>query len=332
MRYFFILLFFVNTLLAMSSEQIEKQLSSQARAEVFLQNKIEGGYYKDAEEFFKEAIKKYDQNSELLRWGGELYLQTNRLEEAKKYFVESLALDPSNEICSMKIKQIADQEDAQENKDVGKLIDMLWDKGLDFLMIFLAFLGGEIIGKRYNTCQHDTVHQIAEHYIHRTMLATSSRYRFQYLFKQYFSQKFFSFCFLLKFLIVTVITITLLITWLFIEFHYEITWFLESSLLTLDASAIEKHIYIFFILFFVLTLFIRAFIAYIQFPKEEKVAELVFVENLDRLLNDAAYIKLYEIFIFLFDKKHHIDENEINLLLDKYSQTMSSDFARFYKN
>jgi len=330
MRYLFIFILFTTLLFGLSEQKIQKELSSQARAEVFLQNKIEGGYYKDAEKFFLNAIAKYDKNSEILRWGGELYLQTNRLEDAKKYFVESLALDPSNEICSTKIQQIESQEEAQENKDVGKLLDLLWDKGLDFLMIFLAFLGGEIIGKRYNSCQHDTVNQIAEYYIHRKMLAASTFYRMKFLFQEYLSQKIFSFCFILKFLIVTVITITLLISWLFVEFSYEITWFLESSLLTLDATAIERHIYMFFTLFFVLTLVVRAIIAYIQFPKEEKLYELAFVENLDRLISEAAYIKLHEIFLFVFDSKHNASKDEINKLLDNYSQFMSDDFKKFY--
>lgn len=330
MRYIFLLISLQLLLFALSEQKIQKELSSQTRAEVFLQNKIEGGYYKDAEKFFQSAHKKYDRDSELLRWGGELYLQTNKLDKAKRYFVESLALDPSNEICSTKIEQIEAQEKAQENKDVGKLLSILWDKGLDFLMIFLAFLGGEIIGKRYHSCQHDTVNEIAEYYLHRKMLASNASYRLKFLVSQYLSQKFFSFCFILKFLVITVITMTLLITWLFIEFSYDINIFLESPLLTLNADEIAQHIYVFFTLFFILSLIVRAIITYLQFPKEEKLYELIFVENLDRLINEAAYTKLYEIFLFVFNTNHNVSKKEINTLLESYSQFMAEDFKKFY--
>ena len=330
MRYIFLLISLQVLLFGLSEQKIKKELSSQTRAEVFLQNKIEGGYYQDAEVFFQNAQKKYSKDSELLRWGGELYLQTNNLDKAKRYFVESLALDPSNEICSTKIQQIEAQKKAQENKDVGKLLDILWDKGLDFLMIFLAFLGGEIIGKRYHSCQHDTVNQIAEYYLHRKMLASNTAYRLKFLASQYLSQKFFSFCFILNFLVITVITITLLITWLFIEFTYDINWFLESPLLTLNADEIAQHIYIFFTLFFVLSLIGRAIIGYLQLPREEKLYELIFVENLDRLMNETAYVKLYEIFLFVFNKSPDTsNKKEIEALLDNYSQSNTEDFKKF---
>ena len=76
-------------------------------------------------------------------------------------------------MAKMQQELIQEQEDALENKDVESLLGFIQDKGLDFLMIFLAFLGGEIIAKRYNMCQNSSIYIMANHFIQRKSLTNS---------------------------------------------------------------------------------------------------------------------------------------------------------------
>ena len=129
-----------------------KYLKSEIRAEVKAEKLIDGGYYNEAKDFLKKATSKYSNNASLYAYYGKVFYQLGDLETAKLQFLLSLKIDPTNELSSGFVKLINEQEAASVNENIQNTLDYLSDKGFDFIMIFLAFLGGEVIAKRYSRC------------------------------------------------------------------------------------------------------------------------------------------------------------------------------------
>jgi len=327
MRYFVLLLTLVSILFSLEISKINKELSNEQRAEVFAQNMVEEGYFDDAIEFLEQANKKYKNNAELLRWSGQVYLEKNDLETAKKYFIQVLSIEPTNEIAAMQINLIDKQEEAKANKNIETLLELLSDKGLDFIMIFLAFLGSELLSKRYNICSNTQIYTMADHFIHKKSLSSSIFSRLKLIFNQYTKQKFFSFCFVINLLIITTITLTIMIFWLFVVFHYELTIFLDGQLLTLDADEIEIYFFKTFMMFFFVTIFIRAIMHYNTLARQEIIYEIVFIEELDALMQNGAYQEIYNVMQYLHN--NNISKEVITKLLYKYSANPES-ILKFY--
>jgi len=315
MKVFLLFFFFTIFLFANTDKIFEKQLSSQNRAEIYLENLVFDGEFSKAEKFLVIANKKYPNNANLLCWSGKLYIEKKELELAKNYFLKVLALDPINEIAKLQLELIEEQENIKENKNIEQLLNFIEDKGLDFLMIFLAFLGGELIAKRYNVCKNSSVYIMANHFIKEKLLKNHTKLNI--IIDNYKQLEIFSFCFFINLLIIITIALVLMIIWLFITFHYELSIFIYGDFLTMNAKEIEYNFMIAFVFTFFITLITRMFMQYMELPEESIIYEISFVEELDRLASSGEYVALYKVMQYL--KKHNLKDEIIYDLINKYS-------------
>lgn len=327
MKLLLILLFSVSLLLGATTAKLNKYLSSQDRAEVHLENLFEAGELEEAKSFLVLANKKYKNNADILCWSGKIYADLNDLETAKKYFILSLNVDPTHPIAKIQLELIKEQEAAHENEDMAKVMGFLSDKGLDFLMIFLAFLGGEIIAKRYNACQNKQVYIMAEHFIHKQSLCSSHKNRLKLFLSQYFKQDLFSFCFFINFLVIITISLALMIIWLLVAFYFDFTWLLNEPLSTVEFGTIMLYLYKIFTITLILTIVTRAIMEYINLPKDEMAYDVEFVKELDILYSNFAYTDICDAFNYL--NKSKIGQKDIARLLNNYSQE-SDAILKFY--
>jgi len=143
--------------------------------EAIIQDHIEGGYQKEASLILEDARGLYPSNVDLLVFSGRVAYELSDLTEAKNYYLLALELDPSNEVAAASIENIKVQEEAQENKVVSSALHYIGDKGLDFLMIFLAFLGGELLAKRYLICESTGIIRGVYHYIRMTSTSADAK-------------------------------------------------------------------------------------------------------------------------------------------------------------
>jgi tetratricopeptide (TPR) repeat protein len=185
MKLLLLLALLATSLFSYDLQKAEKSLLSLDRAEVYASRLVQRNELDDATRFIKEARKKYKNSFQLLYWNGELYLEEGKLDLAEKCFRQALVLKKNNKLAKQKIEYIQEQKEAKENSDVADLLAVVNDKGLDFLMIFLAFLGSELIAKRYNTCQNNSIYTIGQNYLRRKQLEA---YRKESFFKRLFSQ------------------------------------------------------------------------------------------------------------------------------------------------
>jgi len=326
MRFFLFFFFFTVLLFANANNIFEKQLSSKNRAETYLENLIFDGEFDKAEKFSIIANKKYPSNANLLCWSGKLYIEKKDLELAKKYFLQVLALDPVNEIAKLQLELIEEQESIKENKNIEQLLSFIEDKGLDFLMVFLAFLGGELIAKRYNVCKNSSVYIMANYFIKEKLLQKHNK--FTIILDNYKQQKIFSFCFFINLLVIITIALVLMIIWLFIAFHYELNIFIYGNFLTMNAKEIEYNFIIVFVFTFFITLIARAIMQYIELPTKNTLYEISFVEELDRLVSEGEYVALYKVMQYL--KKNNLKDADVYDLINKYSN--ESDYILLIYN
>ena len=287
----------ISSLLSYDEEKATKFLSSLGRAEVYVATLVQRNELKEATRFLQEVLKKYKESFELLYWQGELHLENGELDLAESYFRQALVLKKNHELTRKKIEYIQEQKEAKENNSIEELLSLVNDKGLDFLMIFLAFLGGEIIAKRYNICKNNSIHLIALHYINREKLSQSLIARFIFTFKHVIPKKFSVECLTVNFLVLTTISISILVPILFIEFHWGITFILNEPMLTMDSDSVELHVEKMFILFLFISFIGMYIFRTFSLPKESHIYEIEFIEELDGLLERRAYSDIYEVLI-----------------------------------
>lgn len=328
MRVFLLFVLLASSLLSYDDVKATRSLSSLERAEVYVATLVQRNELEDATLFLKEVRKKYKESFELLYWQGQLHLEQGELSLAERYFRQALVLKKNHELTRKKIEYIQEQKEAKENNSIKELLSIINDKGLDFLMIFLAFLGGEIIAKRYNICQNNSIRLIAEHYLHRETLQISYINRLLFTFKHLVPHKFSFQCLIINFLVLTTITISMLIPILFIEFHWGITLILSEPMLTMDADAIELHVAIVF-----LTLFFISFIGVYIFrslnlPIKSHIYEIEFVEELDALLEKKEYSDIYEFLEYVRTVENSI---EVQKLIHRYSND-AQRLCKYFKN
>jgi len=327
MRHLFLLFFSFSLLFSWNQAKVDKSLTSLDRSQIYAQNLIKKGWFDDADKFLLLARKKYINDFELLYWSGELYLEKGKLDKSEKYFRQALTLNPNHENSKDKIELISEQNSAKENKDVGTILDILSDKGLDFIMIFLAFLGSEIIAKRYNDCQNGAVYISANHYIHRYKLMKGTLERLLYI-REHFVPKSFSFiCGFIHTLIVITVAISILIPFLFLEFQFGLTWVLSESLLTMDIIAIESHVFVWFLITFSFTVFYIQWSSFKNLTKQPQEYAIALIEELDALFENNAYRDIVKVLVHLKDNK--IKKDEVSELLSKYSANEVS-ILKFY--
>jgi tetratricopeptide (TPR) repeat protein len=302
-KLFFILLSLFSFLVADGVSN--KALSSEVRTEVYAQNLLDGGYDKKADDFLIQALDSYPGNVTLLMFRGTALFNLKYLENAKKYFMLVLEKDPTNEQASNFISLIEHQEKAKKNKAVGNLIEYLNDAGLDFLMIFLAFLGGRIIDRKYDACTaHETIFVIKKFH-NRQILSKNILYRMFFSLKECcFTQRRLNFCTLLEALVTLTIVIALLVVWLFLEFLFEITLFLNESIHTLTSNAIWSHTVDSFIVLGIITLILRFWMKVGLFHDKEENYIIELAEDLEKLYTEQSYGYLYETLELLSSKDY----------------------------
>lgn len=295
MRTLFLLMFVLAAQLLFADAASEKALDSKMRAEVYAQELIDAGEYKRANDFLARAIERYPDSDTLLMFNGTSHFYLKQLEEAKKYFRLVLQIDPRNEQASAFIATIEEQEAAQENEIIGSLVEYLGDKGFDFLMIFLAFLGGEIIARRYNECNAAEIEGLIDAYKHRSALVRSWRARAVFTVGRCcFSRNVFTFCFLLDIVVTVIIAVTLLILWLLPEFLFGITLFLDESVTTISSDSLWWHIVKVFVVMIILTLAIRLWGVVRNFESREERYAVAVAEHIETLFFENAYGRFYD--------------------------------------
>lgn len=192
----------------------DKYLSSEKKAEITIQKIVDDeGDFKKAEEFGIQAISVYNNNVYIFAYTGKAFYSDGKLSEAKNYFMKALDLDPTDEISSQFIKLIEEQESAKENKNVTSSLTYINDKGLDYLLIFLAFLGGEIIARRYSTCQAKKNTILVAAYVHKNQLNANFIRKILFVFSHSVRNPFCTFLSLLV-ILTTTVAITIVIVWM----------------------------------------------------------------------------------------------------------------------
>jgi len=287
-------------LLALFASDEQKALSSEVRAEVHAQNLIDGGYYAEATAFLTSARDRYPGNIALLMFSGNAFYNLNDLKHARQYYMMALESDPNNAEAADFIAMIDAQESAKENKAVSELIAYLSDKGLDFLMIFIAFLGGEILAAKYSECQTTEVRASlkrfnARHSLHATGIKklikvlrhslSEGRYRLRRLF---------SLCSFLGLLNVMTISGAVLIVWVFIEIEFKITYFLPDAVEFLDSNDIWHHVLQFFWFFIIAVYAFKLTHFLIAFPDHPEAYTLDTAEKLQNLALNGQFVLLRE--------------------------------------
>ncbi|MDF1877490.1 hypothetical protein JHD47_06635 [Sulfurimonas sp. SAG-AH-194-L11] len=317
MKVFIFLLISTTLLFSSIDTKLKKDLSSANRASTQLENLIDAGDLEAAEKFEKLVNAKYTNNADILCWTGKLYFEKKDLELAKIYFRSALDIDPTHEISKMQLELIQEQEDAHENKDVETLLELLSDKGLDFLLIFLGFLGAEIISKRYASCQKNSVFTRANHFIQRHELVKSFRKRILFSFRYLKPRKFSLVCPLIDLLVLITMSFAILVPFLFVEFYYELTIFTNEPYITMSSEYIEAHFWLVFTCLVSLTFLVFSLGNSLRLTSDKYMYEIELVEELDRLLANAEYSDLHNVLHYL--NKRGISQIEIETLLQKYS-------------
>ena len=299
-------------------------LSSSTRAEVHVQDLVDGGYYDEANTFLDVALKKYIDNITLLMNKGTVLFNLKDLEGAKKYFVLVLEKDPRNELASEFIVLIEEQEDAKENKTVHGLVDYLSSSGLDFLMIFLAFLGGEIIARKYSKCTSNETMSIINTFKERKGLSSSLSSRIYFSFRECcLSKKVVSFCSFLEILVTFTIVITLLIAFLLTEFVFNITLFISEPLLTLTEAGLWEHISYTFVVMIVITILFRFSMKILSYDNNEEQYTIGIAEHLEKLYTSQEYKRLYAALEFISINDYdmfqpYMHNTEAKVVIKKY--------------
>lgn len=213
MKIILVFLFIISSLFGFD---YDKYLKSEIRAQVKLQKLVEDeGNYKEASNFGKLAYNIYEQNLFITSYYAKAIYLTGNLEESKILFMKILSVDPTNDIASEFVKKIEEQEAAKTNKDLENTLNYLSDKGLDFLMIFLGFLGAEVLAKRYNNCESDNYKNHIDHYIYFSKNGQGIIQKVNTLVIDYF-KTFFTICNLLLLIIIVTIAaaISIVLNWM----------------------------------------------------------------------------------------------------------------------
>lgn len=313
----FIVLFFILIVNLSANTSLEKHLKSEIRAEVYAQNLIEGGYNTKAHTFIEKALLKYKKNEALLMFNATSLYHLKKLQEAKNYFKLTLEVNPSNEQASKFIELINAQENSKQNHVISNVIDYLSDKGLDFIMIFLAFLGGEIIAKKYTKCSKNTITLAIEKYKNRKKLSLKKG-RISFAFKHMISN-IFSFCTVLETLVILTIVIALLIVLLMTEFLSGFTFFVSESFTTLSETSIWEHTGIMFFALLFITLVLRFIMIVLEYEDNKELYLIEVVEQLERLFANKSYVLLYK----ALEKLNEED-------LQQFEKYLSLEFKEYY--
>jgi len=263
---------------------------SEAEVEAIVQDHIEGGYVEEASLLLEDARGVYPQNASLLVFSGRAAYELSDLTTAKKYYILALELDANNEIAAASIENIEGQEEAQENKVVSAALEYLGDKGLDFLMIFLAFLGGELLAKRYLVCESTYVIRYVKQYI-KLRPATQpvdSKDVSSKLPKR-------PFCYAATVINYMTIAVALLIIWIFINImNEEFTALLGIDLTVMTENDIWRYTMVSYMVILVFIIIVGKIVSYMYRSKSKDEVVLATAQKLQEIALDGQYMILRE--------------------------------------
>ncbi|MGE0738959.1 hypothetical protein [Sulfurimonas sp.] len=285
-------------------------LTTKKMAEIKLRNLVEdAGDYKKAVKFSQEAQEKYPNSILIMELRGKALYLTHDLTNAKILFMKILEIDPTNDIATDFINKILSQEEAQKNKDLQEAIDYITDKGLDFLLIFLGFLGADVLAKRFSTCENDSyICAIRKFiYFHKYEDRKTPMGRVLYSIKKYFNN-FFTICNLLSIIVILTISaaITIAVSW------FELTGYLtfimsEEQLKIINSAEIwENFLIILFVVFSIIIINRWKNILYESTLDERDIADLLqnlairndffmlreSIENLNSIISEELQVKI----------------------------------------
>ena len=113
---------------------------------------IEQGYDKKALVILNKILKTHPHNDNLLTLKAQALKDLKKLDEAKIILQKALAINPENKKALALVENIKNIENNIANKVLEDTLNWISDKGVDFLFIFLGFLGGELLNVAYQNC------------------------------------------------------------------------------------------------------------------------------------------------------------------------------------
>lgn len=315
----FVFIIFSSLANANASFDYNKYLKSETRAQIKLQKLVDDeGDYAEAIKFGKTGLEKYQDNIFIMSYYAKAMYLTGGLDKSKKLFMKMLSIDPTNDIAAGFIKKIEDQEEAKKNKDLAYVIDYLTNKGFDFLMIFLGFLGAEVLAKRYNDCKDSDSIKIVDRYIagktNGGSIFTSIIKRFNYI------------SFLLQIIIVVTIAIaiSIVLNWLELSGHLPLILSEERLQVMNGNEFLWYFIYIVIVVSLVMVLF-KFIGSYLDSEKSE----------LD-VANELQTLALENKFEILKECVDTLDDNDLTHILEycvnKDAQKIIVDMDKLCKN
>jgi len=307
-----------------------KYLKSEVRSQIILQKLVEDeGDYLKAIKFGKLGHEKYNKNIFILSYYGKAMYLNGDLENSKIIFMNVLAKDPTNDIASEFIKKIEEQELAQKNKDLEITLGYLSNQGLDFLMIFLGFLGAEVLAKRYGKCESNNSKEIIHEYI---WIKNNQNSINLFFLKNYIKNIFICpICSILQIVILTTtaICITLIINWLELMGYLKLI-ISEDKLKIITTKELWLHF-----LFVLLSVFIVMIIYKISLKfRDRKKTEIDIANELQtialkgnfELLKECVDILLYNNINMAFILKYFINEEAEKSVLKLISLCQDEDY------
>ena len=266
----------------LSAFDYDKYLKSETRAKIKTQKLVDdAGDYIEAIKFSQKALELYPNSVMIQQYRAKAFYLSNDLEDAKTLFMHILEIDPTNDIAADFISKIEGQEEAQKNKDLEEVLEYLADKGLDFLLIFLGFLGAEVLAKRFNNCENHTYLKTIDHYINHYNLPAADNLlnRIFYMLREY-SGGFFTLCNFLSIIIIITISIAVTIFFTWLEFIGYINLLVTEEQLKTIAS---NELWTKFIVVMIVVSIIIVFVKVVKILSAPKETELDVADTLQEL-------------------------------------------------
>jgi tetratricopeptide (TPR) repeat protein len=227
------------------AQNFDKYLKAERRASIGLQKFVDNeGDYKKAVEFSKLAIKKYPKSIMIRQYRAKALYLTKNLDEAKILFIKILEEDPTNDIAADFIKKIEKQEEAHKNKDLEEVIEYIHGQGFDFLLIFLGFLGAEVLAKRFNSCYSGNYISVVKRYIYYYNIENPDYLdKLVFITKNYFRpNNFLSMCNFLSIIVLLVMASSFTIGFYWFELNGYLNIFIsEEELKTISGDELFSH-------------------------------------------------------------------------------------------
>jgi len=311
MKFILVILVFIYTT-GLFGLDFNKYLKSQIRSEITIQKIVnDEGDYPKALKFSTLAIKKYPNSMIIQLYRAKALYLTSNLDDSKILFMQILEKDPTNDIASDFIDKIEKQEEANKNKDLEEIFEYMSDKGFDFLMIFLGFLGAEVLAKKYQECNNHDYIIVVNHYIANYYNKADSFRLNRFIFdaKVYLKQ-IFSLCNFISLIIIFTISLAFTIAFFWLELvGYINIIFSEDILKTVTSDQLWSH--------FRIVLVISIFIIFIKNIFVSIMEDQATKEDVAYTLQEMVVNNEYELLRdVVFELNKIISDNEKEIILN----------------